>query len=387
MRKKTILHVSYDLRSDANRSPLAVRNLISGAGKKFDAIMVSLCRVAALFRNRVEAVSERELEIDHFGLPLGIMMRWNLRHVSRMVFAAAARGLLDLSSIDIIHAHKITFEGIVGSAIARELGRPLVVSMRATDLVVLRYRWDLRPLVRSILRQCEAVFYVAPYIKNEIRGYLGSRFYDVHVAGKMMYLPNCVTRQTARHKAVKNRIGSMLTILRMNSLRDVKNKNIKRLLKALAELKESGVHLDIIGDGPCRPVLEGWARKYGVEHRVSFLGYIANDALGIHYATAQAFLLPSISETFGLVYAEALLHGTPLLYSTSTGFDGVFENVGVVVNARSVHSIASGIRELLVHNQEYRSNIRRLMDEGAFEIFDSNYSQKVYLETITGKLM
>lgn len=387
MSKKTILHVSYDLRRDANRSPLAVRNFISGSERNFGAIIVSLHRIAMPFRNRVEAISERELEIDHFGLPLGIMMSWNLRRVSRMVLATAARGLLDLSSIDIVHAHKMTFEGIAGSAIARELGRPFVVSIRATDAMVLRFRWDLRPLVRRILKQCEAIFYVAPYIKNEMRRYLGSRFYEVHVAGKMVFLPNCVTRKTAHHRIVQARIGSMLTILRMDAIRDVRNKNIKRLLKALAELKERDVHLDIIGDGPCRPVMERWARKYGVEHRVSFLGYIPNDALGIHYTTAQAFLLPSISETFGLVYAEALLHGTPLLYSASTGFDGIFENVGVAVNARSVRSIASGIRELLVHNREYRSTIRRLMDEGAFEIFDPKYPQRVYLETVTRNLL
>lgn len=315
------------------------------------------------------------------------MMRRNLRRVSRTVLAAAAQGTLDLRSIDIVHAHKLTFEGITGSAIARELGRPFVVSMRATDAIVLRYRWDLRPLVRGILRQCVAIFYVAPYIKSEMRRYLGSSFYEAHVAGKLVFLPNSVPRPTARHRKVQARAGSMLTILRMDAIKDVRNKNIKRLLKALSGLKESDVRLDIIGDGPCRPVMEAWARKYGVEHRVAFLGFIPNDELGIHYATAQAFLLPSISETFGLVFAEALINGTPLLYSASTGFDGMFENVGVAVDARSVRSIASGIRELLVHNQEYRSNIQRLMDAGAFDIFEPKYSQRVYLEAVAGKLL
>ena len=64
----------------------------------------------------------------------------------------------------------------------------------------------------------------------------------------------------------------------------------------------------------------------------------------------RAFVMPSFSETFGMVYAEALLNGTPILYSKDTGFDGLFDNVGVVVDPHSLVSIGEGLRKIVQKN-------------------------------------
>jgi len=62
-----------------------------------------------------------------------------------------------------------------------------------------------------------------------------------------------------------------------------------------------------------------------------------------------------------MVYAESLLNGTPILYSKGVlGFDGVFSGVGSAVDPWSVESIREGIREVLIKNENYRSNIRNL---------------------------
>ncbi len=55
--------------------------------------------------------------------------------------------------------------------------------------------------------------------------------------------------------------------------------------------------------------------------------------------------MPSIHETFGLVYAEAMSQGLPVIYSKSQGFDGQFEDgtVGHVVNSLDHNDIAEKI--------------------------------------------
>ena len=380
----TILHLSFDVRPTANRLPSAVRDLIDASRDSLDAVIVSLRRVASPLRRRVRRVSATELEIDHWGLPFGILMRWNLRGVARTILEAGARGLIDLSSIDAVHAHKLTFEGICGAIVARRLRRPLVVSLRSTDPGILRFRPDLRPLMRAILGQSSLVYYIAPSIRDAIRARIGKAFFDNRVAEKLVFLPNSVPFTPPRQDAVRPREGRMLTVLKMHTMKAVRNKNVRRLLGALSQLRDPTLRLDIIGDGPCRPAVQRWARRYGVAGRVTFVGFVDNRDLGAHYAGAEAFLLPSISETFGLVYAEALLHGTPLLYAAFTGFDGMFENVGVAVDPRSICSIAAGINEVHSRNSEYRAAIQRLRDEGAFGMFSPAHSPAVYRESLQG---
>ncbi len=377
-----ILHLSFDIRPTPNRLPSAVRDLVDASRDSLDAMVVSLRRVASPLKRRVEPVSAAELEIDHWGLPFGILMRWNLSRVARRILEAGARSLIDLSSIDVVHAHKLTFEGICGAIVARRLCRPLVVSLRGTDPGILRFRPDLRPLMRAILKQCSIVYYITPSIRDAVRARIGKAFFDNHVAGKLVYLPNSVPLATSLRDTVKPREGRLLTVLKMPTMKAVRNKNIRRLLKALSQLRDPTLRLDIIGDGPCRPAVQRWARRYGVAERVTLVGFVDNQDLNAHYASAEAFLLPSISETFGLVYAEALLHGTPLLYAASTGFDGMFENVGVAVDPRSIHSIAAGISEVHSRNAEYRTAIRRLRDEGAFGVFNPAHSPAVYRESL-----
>jgi hypothetical protein len=84
-----------------------------------------------------------------------------------------------------------------------------------------------------------------------------------------------------------------------------------------------------------------------------------------------------------MVYAEALLNGTPIMYSKDyLGFDGVFEGVGVGVNPMSIESISDGISDLLKNSSSYREKINSLEQSGEFNIFSSNYIKNKYNSVI-----
>ncbi len=103
-----------------------------------------------------------------------------------------------------------------------------------------------------------------------------------------------------------------------------------------------------------------------------------------YYASSIAFLMPSTSESFGLVYAEALLNGTPIMYSKDCmGFDGIFKNVGVGVDPFSVISIAEGIKDLMDHHSFYRQHITDLQQNGEFNIFSSDHVRQRYSDIVT----
>ncbi len=69
----------------------------------------------------------------------------------------------------------------------------------------------------------------------------------------------------------------------------------------------------VVGDGPARADLE---RRYPA---AKFLGYRKGEALGACYATADVFVFPSRTDTFGLVIVEALASGVPVAAYPVTG--------------------------------------------------------------------
>ena len=78
------------------------------------------------------------------------------------------------------------------------------------------------------------------------------------------------------------------------------------------KLKTAGTKL-VVGDGPARAELE---RQYP---DARFLGYRTGDALGAVYASADLFVFPSRTDTFGIVLIEALASGLPVAAYPVTG--------------------------------------------------------------------
>lgn len=91
----------------------------------------------------------------------------------------------------------------------------------------------------------------------------------------------------------------------------IPRKNAATLLQATTLLKD--VTVTIAGDGTERQTLELAATNLGVAQRVRFAGSLAPDQLRSAVAVSEAFCLPSLSESFGIVYIEALACGTPVV--------------------------------------------------------------------------
>jgi 1,2-diacylglycerol 3-alpha-glucosyltransferase len=90
-----------------------------------------------------------------------------------------------------------------------------------------------------------------------------------------------------------------------------KEKHLELALDAIACLRD--VRLAIVGDGAHRAALEERARALGVRERVHFTGELDPAAMPGVYAGADAFVFPSPTETQGLVLAEALAAGLPVV--------------------------------------------------------------------------
>jgi len=102
-----------------------------------------------------------------------------------------------------------------------------------------------------------------------------------------------------------------------------------------------------------------------------------------YYRDADVFVLPSIRETFGLVYAEAMTQGLPVIYSKGQGFDRQFEEgtVGFHAESRNAEEIADRIEDIMSNYQTISENCVRLSDRFNWSEIAKEY-QRLYEDCV-----
>ena len=89
-------------------------------------------------------------------------------------------------------------------------------------------------------------------------------------------------------------------------------KNLRLLIEVFNEFSDLG--LTIVGSGPLKEELEGIAHK-----NIKFKSHVPNQEIGNIYLAHDIFILPSLSEPWGLVVDEAIHYGLPVLISRNVG--------------------------------------------------------------------
>jgi glycosyltransferase involved in cell wall biosynthesis len=135
-----------------------------------------------------------------------------------------------------------------------------------------------------------------------------------------------------------------------------KSKNQLGVVEAARILREKGIPAEVTVIGAT-----GDAKvdsQICAEPFVRRIPHIQKEQLVEEYRKADIFVLPSFAESFGLVYAEALTQGVPVVYSAGQGFDRQFPEgvVGYRVDARSPEAIAEGILQVLQKYEDLQKN-------------------------------
>jgi glycosyltransferase involved in cell wall biosynthesis len=142
-------------------------------------------------------------------------------------------------------------------------------------------------------------------------------------------------------------------------------KGVRDLLEALALLGDDRPHLVVAGTGPLEPLLAGLPR-------VTALGFQPAERLIELLALAEWTVVPSHSESWGVVVNEALAAGSPVIVSDAVGAaeDLVVDRVnGRIVPARSPRALASALKEQRPEGDVSRGPIERWTYELAVEQF------------------
>jgi glycosyltransferase involved in cell wall biosynthesis len=238
---------------------------------------------------------------------------------------------------DLLHAHFGFPDAVIAAPVARKLGIPLVVTLHGDDAFSLLGRKDLLGLwMRHALASAAAIVCVSPAVEDATREAMGRRT-------RVLTIENGYDDCLFRVDEGVVRDGG---ILFAGTLTPVKNIDV--LLRAFASLGTCET-LTIAGDGPLRTALEQLAAELGVGSRVTFTGVLDRAKTARLMQRSRALAIPSKSEAWGMVAAEALACGTPVVASRVGGLPRIVASpdAGVLVEPGSVQALAGALRDVL----------------------------------------
>jgi glycosyltransferase involved in cell wall biosynthesis len=256
---------------------------------------------------------------------------------STIQYANALRRHLkaDAGRYDVLHAHFGFPDAFVAACAARRIGVPLVVTLHGDDALRVAPRRDvIGRTVRSGIEAAQIVICVSEAMAEVVRPLLPST--DVRV------IANGFDDSLFRVATAERDLGILFVGLL------VPVKNVDLLLRAYARVREQvGVPLTIVGDGILRSGLAELAVELGVADSVHFLGYRSRVEVASLMQRARVLALPSFSEGYPLVVAEALACGTPVVASRVGGTPDIIASplAGTLIAPGDIESLSLALAE------------------------------------------
>jgi len=265
---------------------------------------------------------------------------------SYLLLLRSARNLLKTyirknGTPDIIHAHSAILAGAVGAKLSQEFDIPMVLTEHSTGFVREVYaRWQLK-LAEAAIKQSKLNIAVSPSLANT----LTEKLPENNTCWK--WIPNVV----ADRFSTKNKYHKRDRRIRyLNLALMTEKKGQIDLLSAFVDLNDNSQtpsELWFAGDGPIKDKLVKMAKEAGVSDRVHFLGKIEPAKVPELLAQVDVMVVSSHYETFGVVAAEALMAGVPVIATRSGGPECIVEEGdGLLVEPKQPNALAKAMLDI-----------------------------------------
>jgi glycosyltransferase involved in cell wall biosynthesis len=300
---------------------------------------------------------------------------WVDVHEQTARYEAAVERIAATQSFDLIHAHDwLTFRAALK---AREVsGRPIVAHVHSVESDRSGGHGG-NPLVLEIealsLMLADRVVAVSQHTKRAIM-----RDYDIP-GGKISVVHNSLDRSALEPLEADNAYTYLLA-LKQQGWRVVSNigrltiqKGLPNFLLAAKEViaKAPKTMFVIVGDGDQFRELLLMAADMGIAKNVIFTGFQRGKRWRDAYAASDLFVMPSVSEPFGLTPLEAINYGTPSLISRQSGVSEVVNNI-LKVDFWDVREMANQITAAVQHDELRQELTSKLYQEFQSISWDSS---------------
>ena len=375
--KSKILHIHSDYPDGREGYPFtkAVSNLVSAADV-FDHYVVSIKRTSNIFKVSTKTFNEG-ISCVYWCIPVP-----GLYHFMLWAFCLYLNFRLRKLNFDIIHGHKLTLDGVVANYIATKRAKPYCLSIRGgTDLGYIRRFPGLKTKFAKVLSAAECVFWLAPWTKKQLCSTLEAS------PKREANLPNFCQIPSNKNAQLSN--NNKLFIVASYS--QYKRKAVLEVIESVRHLKQKGVDvsLDIFGSGDeqVKQAIQGKIRELELEDRVFIKGQVQHAELIECMYEYSALVLPSVNETFGMVFVESLAAKVPFVAHSNSGVDGYFDgDYAVFLENQQPDSIAQAVENILSNRGEVMNALNQLHDSGEFFKFTKEGVIKDYTSKINGVL-
>ena len=276
--------------------------------------------------------------------------------------------------LDVLHVHyaipHATAAFLAKQMLKESYDLKVVTTLHGTDITLVGQEKSFYTVTKFSIEQSDAVTAVSEYLRGETYEKFGCNGCGIDL------VPNFVDTSEyypSEDRSCRARLGAdgKKVVVHVSNFRSVKR--VPDAVRAFARIRNDLPAIFVlVGDGPERQQAESEAERLGVSEDVKFLGRL--DEIGGILRSADLFLLPSSSESFGLAALEAMACGVPVVASRVGGVPEVVRDgeTGYLVDVGDVDEMAQRAVELLGNENRWagmrRAAIRRAQDFAADKI-------------------
>lgn len=198
---------------------------------------------------------------------------------------------------------------------------------------------------KLMLKKSKRLIAVSRYEKNRV-----IRYYKIN-QNKIDVVYESVPKRTNEKFSFRKKNKYVLFLGRL-----APQKGCRYFLDAAKKVleKDPNVKFIVAGKGLLMEKLMKQADKSGISNNVIFTGYVGGKDVDRLYKIADVYVVPSVSEPFGLTPLEAISNGCPVIVSNNSGFREIFSNY-LRINFSDTSTMANKILAVLRYKQLYKT--------------------------------
>ena len=287
-----------------------------------------------------------------------------------MAYAYDAAKAVEGKNFEVIHCHDwMTFPA--GIALKKKTGKPLIVTIHSTEFdrtgQLHPNEWVLG-IEKKGLMEADKILTVSKLMKKQLVEKYGVKEEKIQVVYNAIDL-NCYKKKKIE-KPTKERIVLFVGRLTVQKGCDYFLETAKKVLET-----KPNTRFVIVGTGDLMHELIQKSIDLGINNNVTFTGF--EEDVSSYYSIADVFVMPSVSEPFGLTALEAMACQAPVIVSKQSGASEVLRNT-LKVDFWDVNELANKIISVLT----YAPLLNELRGRGYEEILGYRGWKDVALETM-----
>lgn len=272
--------------------------------------------------------------------------------------------LYNIKQFDMIIAYSLFSNGFLAYSLKKKFSIPYIIIVQNTDINLYFKRMvHLRNIGRNIIKEAYKIIFISDSYKQLLfKKYLKND--DLNsIEKKSLIIPFGIDDFWIENKSCKKDINNKGKIKLLYVGKINKNKNVIAPAKACEILTKRGydVSFTVVGEIQDKNIF----RKLMKYNFVNYISFLPHEKLLNIYRENDIFIMTSFKESFGLVYAEAMSQGLPVIYTRGQGFDKQFKDgeVGYNVNPTDINEIVEKIIKIYDNYDYFTKNCSKLVDK------------------------